>query len=75
MSETPQEAQEGVADAVRGLSDNTSALVRHEIAAAQQGQQHERGKVQPAQALGGEREAVHGWKGETQRDEAGTSPP
>lgn len=35
MSETPQEAQEGVADAMRGLSDNTSALVRHEIAAAQ----------------------------------------
>ena len=35
MSETPQEAQEGVADAVRGLSDNTQALVRHEIMAAQ----------------------------------------
>jgi len=35
MSETQQESQEGVADAVRGLSDNTSALVRHEIAAAQ----------------------------------------
>jgi hypothetical protein len=35
MSETPREAQEGVAEAVRGLSDNTSALVRHEIAAAQ----------------------------------------
>lgn len=35
MSETPQEAQEGVADAVRGLSDNTRVLVRHEITAAQ----------------------------------------
>jgi len=35
MSETPQEAQEGVADAVRGLSDNTQALVRHEVMAAQ----------------------------------------
>jgi len=35
MSETQRESQEGVADAVRGLSDNTSALVRHEIAAAQ----------------------------------------
>lgn len=35
MSETPQEAPDGVADAVRGLSDNTQALVRHEIAAAQ----------------------------------------
>jgi hypothetical protein len=35
MSETPQEARDGVADAVRGLSDNTGALVRHEIAAAQ----------------------------------------
>ena len=35
MSETPQEAQAGVADAVRGLSDNTQALVRHEIMAAQ----------------------------------------
>jgi putative superfamily III holin-X len=35
MSETPQEAQEGVADAVQGLSDNTRALVRHEIVAAQ----------------------------------------
>lgn len=34
--ETPQEAQEGVADAVRGLSDNTTVLIRHEIAAAQQ---------------------------------------
>jgi hypothetical protein len=35
MSETPREAHEGMADAVRSLSDNTSALVRHEIAAAQ----------------------------------------
>lgn len=36
MSETPQEAQAGVADALRDLSDNSRALVRHEIAAAQQ---------------------------------------
>jgi Putative Actinobacterial Holin-X, holin superfamily III len=35
MSETPQEAQQGVADAARGLSDNTRDLIRHEIAAAQ----------------------------------------
>lgn len=35
MSETPQEAQAGVADALRDLSDNSRALVRHEIAAAQ----------------------------------------
>jgi hypothetical protein len=35
MSETSQEAQEGVADAVRGLSDNTRTLVRREIAAAE----------------------------------------
>lgn len=35
MSETPREAQESVAEAARGLSDSTSALVRHEIAAAQ----------------------------------------
>jgi hypothetical protein len=36
MSETAQEAQEGVADALRDLSDNSRALVRHEITAAQQ---------------------------------------
>jgi hypothetical protein len=36
MTETPQEAQAGVADALRDLSDNSRALVRHEIAAAQQ---------------------------------------
>lgn len=36
MSETPQQAQAGVADALRDLSDNSRALVRHEIAAAQQ---------------------------------------
>lgn len=35
MSETPQEAQAGVAGALRDLSDNSRALVRHEIAAAQ----------------------------------------
>jgi hypothetical protein len=35
MSETPQEAQEGVAEALHDLSDNSRALVRHEIAAAQ----------------------------------------
>lgn len=35
MSETPQEAQAGVADAVRDLSENSRALVRHEIAAVQ----------------------------------------
>jgi hypothetical protein len=35
MSETPEQAQEGVAGAVRGLSDNTRALVRHEIVAVQ----------------------------------------
>jgi hypothetical protein len=36
MGETPQEAQAGVADALRDLSDNSRVLVRHEIAAAQQ---------------------------------------
>ena len=35
MSETPQKAQKGAADAARGLPDKTSALVRREIAAAQ----------------------------------------
>jgi len=35
MSETQQEAPDGVADAVRGLSDNTKTLVRREIAAAE----------------------------------------
>jgi len=35
MSETQQEAQAGVADALRDLSDNSRALVRHEVAAAQ----------------------------------------
>jgi hypothetical protein len=35
MSETSEQAQEGVASAVRGLSDNTRALVRHEIVAVQ----------------------------------------
>jgi hypothetical protein len=35
MSESTEQAQEGVADAVQGLSDNTRALVRHEIVAAQ----------------------------------------
>lgn len=36
MAETPQQAQAGVADALHSLSDNSRALVRHEIAAAQQ---------------------------------------
>lgn len=36
MTETQREAQEGVAGALRDLSDNSRALVRHEIAAAQQ---------------------------------------
>lgn len=35
MTQTQQEAQEGVAGALQGLSDNSRALVRHEIAAAQ----------------------------------------
>ena len=35
MTETPQQAQAGVADALRDLSDNSRALVRHEITAAQ----------------------------------------
>ena len=35
MSETQQEAQEGVADAVRDLSENTKTLVRREIEAAE----------------------------------------
>jgi hypothetical protein len=36
MGETPQEAQADVADALRDLSDNSRALARHELAAAQQ---------------------------------------
>jgi hypothetical protein len=35
MTETPQQAQQGVADAVNNLSDSSRALVRHEIAAVQ----------------------------------------
>ena len=35
MTETPQQAQQGVADAVNNLSENSRALVRHEIAAVQ----------------------------------------
>lgn len=35
MTETPQDAQAGVASAVQDLSGNTRALVQHEIAAAQ----------------------------------------
>lgn len=35
MSESTEQAQEGVAGAVQGLSENTRALVRHEIVAAQ----------------------------------------
>jgi hypothetical protein len=35
MTETPEQAQAGVADALHDLSDNSRVLVRHEIAAAQ----------------------------------------
>ncbi len=35
MTETPEQAQAGVADALHDLSENSRALVRHEIAAAQ----------------------------------------
>jgi len=35
MTETPEEAQAGVTSALRDLSDNSRALVQHEIAAAQ----------------------------------------
>jgi putative superfamily III holin-X len=35
MTETPEQAQAGVADALHDLSDNSRALVRHEIGAAQ----------------------------------------
>jgi hypothetical protein len=35
MTETSEQAQAGVADALHDLSDNSRALVRHEIAAAQ----------------------------------------
>jgi hypothetical protein len=34
MTETPEQAQAGVAEALHDLSDNSRALVRHEIAAA-----------------------------------------
>jgi hypothetical protein len=35
MTETPEQAQAGVADALQDLSENSRALVRHEIASAQ----------------------------------------
>jgi hypothetical protein len=35
MTETPDEAQAGVSDALHGLSENSRALVRHEVDAAQ----------------------------------------
>jgi hypothetical protein len=35
MTENPQEAQEGIADALQDLSQNSRALVRQEISAAQ----------------------------------------
>lgn len=35
MSETPRKAKAGVADALHDLSDNSRALVQHEIAAVQ----------------------------------------
>lgn len=51
MTETPQEAQAGVADALRDLSDNSRALVRHEIAAAQQEMWDKAKQAMPAVAL------------------------
>jgi hypothetical protein len=51
MSETPQEAQEGVADAVHGLSDNTTVLVRHEIAAVQREMLDQARQARPAIGL------------------------
>jgi hypothetical protein len=51
MTETPQEAQAGVADALRDLSDNSRALVRHEIAAAQREMWGKARQALPAAAL------------------------
>jgi hypothetical protein len=51
MSETPQEAQAGVADALRDLSDNSRALVRHEITAAQQEMWDKAKQAMPAAGL------------------------
>jgi hypothetical protein len=36
MTETPESAQAGIADALQELSENSRVLVRHEISAAQQ---------------------------------------
>jgi hypothetical protein len=51
MTETPQEAQAGVTDALRDLSDNSRALVRHEIAAAQQEMLQKAKQALPAAGL------------------------
>src|SRR5205823_466554 len=51
MTETPREAQAGVADALRDLSDNSRALVRHEIAAAQREMWGKARQALPAAAL------------------------
>ena len=51
MSETPQEAQAGVADALRDLSDNSRALVRSEITAAREEMWGKAKQAMPAAAL------------------------
>lgn len=51
MTETQREAQEGVAGALRDLSDNSRALVRHEIAAAQQEMWEKAKQALPAAGL------------------------
>jgi len=51
MSETPTQAQEGVADALRDLSENSRALVRHEIAAAQKEMLEKAKQALPAAGL------------------------
>lgn len=51
MTETPEEIQTGLADAVHGLSDNSRALVRHEITAAQREMMAKARRAWPAAAL------------------------
>lgn len=51
MTETSEQAQAGVADALRDLSDNSRALVRHEIAAAQEEMLGKARQALPAVAL------------------------
>lgn len=51
MTETQREAQQGVDDALHDLSDNSRALIRHEIEAAQQEMRDKAKQALPAAGL------------------------